>query len=197
MKHSLGYSLVAGYSDSDEEPEGEEVKNTFCPIQPPPPDSKIAHSTLFPVTQPIDVNDFKEPTHATEEINDKENEFDSKAFQRKRRIGVALINTSKRSKEQEVGDGEKAGLGFKKESPYTNFTKGGIMFEKSEDQSEDNKEDVENLYETLKEKLGFLSEGFNSPSPVHTMIIQADVKKSYNFLSTVMMNWLFRLYLRQ
>lgn len=201
-KSTNSFSLVAGYSDSEEEQESEEIKSVF----PVPPDSpKIAHSTLFPITKPIDVKDFLKPVE--NKVETPNNDFDSKAFQRKRRIGVALVNTGKKKQENsEELETEAKGLGFKsedaitpntKDSIYAGFRKGGVMFVKSEvlnpslpKSDENNSECVENkaeevsnvkqaaleeVYSTLMEKLGFLSEGRPQVSPVQVMVIQAEV----------------------
>ncbi|XP_023012734.2 uncharacterized protein [Leptinotarsa decemlineata] len=197
-KDISGFSLVAGYSDSEEE--NEEIKSVFLPKSEPPP---VSHSTLFPITEPIDVKDFIEEPKVEPEKQQISNgeEFHSKAFQRKRRIGVALVNTTK--KKEDPIDEERKGLGFDKEassSPksdvvYPGFKKGGVMFVKSDvlnpdipkDKETDcdkvekveeeviNKGEVEQMYSTLNEKLVFLNGGRPSISPVQTMVIQAEM----------------------
>lgn len=201
-------NLVAGYSDSEEEFE-EETKNdekassiNFIPEM----ENRVAHSTLFPIPQQIDINDFKEDNEKEGGLNNEKNhsDFDKKAFQRKRRIGVALVNT-KPTKKREINedlqennddDKQRTGLGYSKDNVYSNFSKGGVMFvkadvlnpanEKLEDQqtncdteTKDNevtieKSKIESAYTTLKEKLAFLSEGRPEVSPVQIMIIQAE-----------------------
>ncbi|ERL93130.1 hypothetical protein D910_10431, partial [Dendroctonus ponderosae] len=74
-------------------------------------------------------------------------DFDSKAFQRKRRIGISLVNNVKRPKEDVIPGTDFVGLGFKSEivdngyikttnedAPvaYPGFQKGGVMFVKSD-----------------------------------------------------------------
>lgn len=204
LKKASSFSLVAGYSDSEEEHENEEVKSIF-PIAPESP--KVAHSMLFPITKPIDVKDFLQPVES--KVETPANDFDSKAFQRKRRIGVALVNTGKKKEENpDELEAEAKGLGFKKEDGpapnfkdniYAGFRKGGVMFLKSdvlnpsktkvEDGNLEHAEskveevcnvrraDLEEIYATLMEKLGFLSEGRPQVSPVQVMIIQAEVRK--------------------
>ncbi|XP_018565124.1 formin-binding protein 4 [Anoplophora glabripennis] len=198
-KSASSFSLVAGYSDSEEEQESEEVKSIF-PIPPEPP--KVAHSTLFPITKPIDVKDFLQPPES--KVETPNNDFDSKAFQRKRRIGVALVNTGKKKEENlDELETEARGLGFKsedattpntKDNIYAGFRKGGVMFVKSdvlnpslpktddsgnvetktEEVSNVKQADLEEVYSTLMEKLGFLSEGRPLVSPVQIMSIQAE-----------------------
>ncbi|CAH0558740.1 unnamed protein product [Brassicogethes aeneus] len=194
-----GFSLVAGYSDSEDD-ENEEVKSIF-PIQQPIIESKVSHSTLFPITKPIDVKDFLNTPHVEEKPEQEtkaENELvDTKAFQRKRRIGISLVNNIKKPKEEnEEDEGEKKGFGSsaneKKESVYAGFKKGGVMFVKSDDlpgskleitktqenpkekNSESDQKHVVNLYNVLKGKLTFLNEGRPEVSPVQIMLIQAE-----------------------
>lgn len=174
-KKLSGFSLVAGYSDSEDE-ETETTKPNFI-IGPPPEENKISHSTLFPATKPIDVKDFGEPSTPTED-----EDFCSKAFQRKRRIGVALINTVKKTKNDD--DNERKGLGFSSKEEGTNsspsFKSGGVMFVKADVLNPTPSEKLEvdtteETYTTLKEKLGFLSEGREEVFPVQAMLIQIEV----------------------
>ncbi|XP_044258184.1 formin-binding protein 4-like [Tribolium madens] len=200
-KEISGFSLVAGYSDSDEE-QDESSRPNFL-IGPPPQEKKISHSTLFPATKPIDVKDFAESPKGTE----GDEGFDSKAFQRKRRIGVALINAGKKAVIDD--DNERKGLGFSNDSnsgdnsssPYTGFKSGGVMFVKADvlnpTSIEEKPEDVvpiEETYTTLKEKLGFLSEGREEVSPVQAMLIQLETLyialKSGNLKQTYLKQWL-------
>ena len=189
-------SLVACYSDSEDETDSEAPKPVF-PIAPPPEQSKTSHSTLFPATKPIDIKDFEESPKT-----EGEEGFDAKAFQRKRRIGVALVNTGKKPKVDD--DNERKGLGFSSDSnsgdnvassgsSYTGFKSGGVMFvkadvlnpsqpapsskdnENSKEKSENILKEIEDTYTTLKEKLGFLSEGRDEVSPVQVMLIQIEV----------------------
>ncbi|KAJ8976330.1 hypothetical protein NQ317_010097 [Molorchus minor] len=191
-----GPSLVAGYSDSEEEHENEEIKSIFS-IAPEP--EKVSHSTLFPITKPIDVKDFIQPSTDVKSKSPT-NDFDSKAFQRKRRIGVALVNTAKKKDDVEDTVSERKGFGFSGEENssdkgkvYSRFQKGGVLFVKSDvlkptlpkeemngmkEQTEGTcdikREDIEAMYTTLQEKLRFLSEGRPSVSPVQVMVIQAE-----------------------
>ncbi|KAJ8915229.1 hypothetical protein NQ315_015452 [Exocentrus adspersus] len=194
-----GFSLVAGYSDSEEELENEEVASIFALPEPP----KVAHSTLFPITKPIDVKDFLQQEPVENKPENINSNFDSKAFQRKRRIGIALVNTGKKKEETpEESEAETKGLGFKsddsaanaKNNVYPGFKKGGVMFVKSdvlhpqlpkpegdnaetkaeEGEGDVKRKDLEEIYTTLMEKLGFLSEGRPQVSPVQVMIIQAE-----------------------
>lgn len=182
---SSGISLLAEYGDSDEESDSESSNCKDAIIPPPPPQKQVAHSTLFPIVQPIDVKDFETNSKTLEE----EEDFDAKSFKRKRRIGVALLNTGKKIKPNE--DIERKGFGFDNVSASTNysgFTSGGLMFVKADVLNPlpvDSKEIVENqqiipgeiedTYSTLKEKLGFLSEGREPVSPVQAMLIQVEV----------------------
>ncbi|XP_008199606.1 formin-binding protein 4 [Tribolium castaneum] len=202
-KEISGFSLVAGYSDSDEEQEESNHKPNFL-IGPPPQENKVSHSTLFPATKPIDVKDFAESPKI---IGEGDEGFDSKAFQRKRRIGVALINTGKKTVIDD--DNERKGLGFSNDSnsgensssPYPGFKSGGVMFVKADvlnpTSTEEKAEDcslIEETYTTLKEKLGFLSEGREEVSPVQVMLIQVETLyialKSGNLKHTYLKQWL-------
>lgn len=208
-KKASSFSLVVGYSDSEEEHENDEIKSIF-PI--PPESPKVAHSTLFPITKPIDVKDFLQPSES--KVDTPNSDFDSKAFQRKRRIGVALVNTIKKKEEtSDELETEAKGLGFKnedgtaanvKDNIYAGFRKGGVMFVKSDilnpslpKTEESNSEhteskieevcsirraDLEEIYATLMEKLGFLSEGRPQVSPVQIMLVQAEVRNVFNIL---------------
>ncbi|VEN39208.1 unnamed protein product [Callosobruchus maculatus] len=192
--------LVAGYSDSEEEEEPHESvvasKATFTKPE--------SHSTLFPITEPINIKDFASPKTETEEKAPIQAEFiDAKLFQRKKRIGVALVNTGKKKEDIVEGDGERKGLGFSTSESqplqpssniYPGFAKGGVMFVKSDvlqpsntpesaaDKIEKNNEEdvvnkklVKDMYQTLQEKLGFLNVGAGAVSPVYTMIIQSEI----------------------
>ncbi|KAJ8956761.1 hypothetical protein NQ314_006635 [Rhamnusium bicolor] len=201
-KSIAGFSLVAGYSDSEEEQENEEVKSIF-PIAPELP--KVSHSRLFPITKPIDVKDFMQPAALENKPTSPTNDFDSKVFQRKKRIGVALINTGKKKGDVPTDpESDRKGFGFgiqdanlnSKDNIYAGFKKGGVMFVKSDvlnptlpkDEvktfiNDDSKieetisikrEEIEDMYATIKEKLGFLSEGRPQVSAVQVMVIQAE-----------------------
>lgn len=198
-KTITGVSLVAGYSDSDEE--NEEIKAV---LQSKDEQSQISHSTLFPITKPININDFKSPEKIENNTNVNNcDSFDNKAFQRKRRIGIALVNTTKKHSEIDNEEDVRKGLGFEqnensnkpKDNIYQGLRIGGIAFEKSEtlnpvnttdeqksaSRLKENEDDVKNLeaindmYSTLREKLTFLNEGRPDISPVQLMLIQAEV----------------------
>lgn len=197
--------------------EAEKPSKSLFPVGPPPPQNitETSHSTLFPITKPIDVKDFiktESPTHDNSELakptSSPNNDFDSKVFQRKRRIGVSLVNQVKRPKGAPENE-EFTGLGFKQdsqlqeetkdvklelESPYLGFQKGGVMFVKSDvlnpakeevqeeksvkEESNFNARETEADYTVLKEKLLFLGEGRDPVLPVQTMLIQAEVSCS-------------------
>lgn len=211
-KNIAGFSLVAGYSDSEEE-ESSEIKTIFAPKPEPLP--KVSHSTLFPITQPVDVKDFQPVIEEQKEEDEtKTVEIDTKAFQRKRRIGVALINTPKK-KENDGDNAEdvRRGFGFKndsgaasKGSVYAGFQKGGVMFVKSDvlnpplppsntnevvEPEEDpaDKAKVEEMYSTLVEKLGFLNSGHPLIPPTQTMVIQAEVRFNIIKNQTISMDY--------
>ncbi|CAH1176320.1 unnamed protein product [Phaedon cochleariae] len=140
MKTISGFSLVAGYSDSEEE--NEEIKTVFQTELVP----SQSHSTLFPISKPVDVKDFI-PPKIEDEIPQIENDFNNKAFKRKKRIGVALVNTVKKKNEGNMCE-ERKGFGFEKDlnpevsisststttttTTYPGFQKGGVMFVKSD-----------------------------------------------------------------
>ncbi|XP_066150677.1 formin-binding protein 4-like [Euwallacea fornicatus] len=206
LKPVSTFSLVAGYNSESSGGESDEEKPIF-PAPPPLPET--AHSTLFPITKPIDVKDFISPDS---EANDNANlpegnaqstEFDSKAFQRKRRIGISLVNTLKRPKWEET---ESTSLSFKTDNTnnqeimmqelstakaYPGFQKGGVMFVKadvlvpapvegerkivqSDEEGQVDKRETEGDYTVLKEKLLFLGEGREPVLPVQAMLIQAE-----------------------
>lgn len=206
---SSGYNSDS--SDSELEPE-KSLKSLF-PVGPPPPENitETSHSTLFPITKPIDIKDFiktESPTNDSSELakptsSPNNDIIDTKVFQRKRRIGVSLVNQVKRPKETPENE-EFTGLGFKKDSqlqeetkevkpetPYTGFQKGGVMFVKSDvlnpakeevqeeksvkEESNFNAQETEADYTVLKEKLLFLGEGRDPVLPVQAMLIQAEV----------------------
>lgn len=199
-KSISGFSLVAGYSDSEEE-ENDEIKSVFIPKSEPTP--QVSHSTLFPITQPVDVKDFQPKIEDTKEVEEKSPpDFGVKAFQRKKRIGVALMNTAKK-KVEESKEPLRRGLGFTNDSDstdkgslYPGFAKGGVMFVKSDvlnpslpkNETNDrenstekvdetiNQAKVEEMYSTLLEKLGFLNSAHSEIPPTQTMVIQAEVR---------------------
>lgn len=207
--HVPAISLVAGYHSSDSEAEDEQHASSskFNILSHSAPNVEKSHSTLFPITEPINVNDFIstniEPEKETDVLGVDTNTFDSKAFQRKRRIGVSLVNNSKKVKtDTEVPCIEHNKIepqGLKSTScennldtvKYPGFQKGGVMFLKGdtvnpieEKVNTDNqlKEDDNNLdrdktvsnYNILKEKLKFLCEGRSPILPVQAMLIQAE-----------------------
>ncbi|CAG9863799.1 unnamed protein product [Phyllotreta striolata] len=173
-----GLSLVAGYSDSEEE--------TETTIEETP---QVSHSTLFPIVKPIDINDFSTPQEPNSPTTESNN-FDNKAFQRKKRIGVTLVNTKKRNGDSDNEEERRKGLGFDtREISKVGDTKEAykaITFVKSETlnpvdstakSNEDDSNDLEpvnEMYFTLREKLTFLNEGRPDISPVQSMVIQAE-----------------------
>ena len=172
--------MLAAYEDSDEEDKQENESKLFP--TPSVVDSKISHSTLFPIREPIDIKQFSEESK-TEGATPENREIGQKPFQRKRRIGIDLPNTRKRSKNElleAILPSEIAGLGFKTSAEYSGFKSGAVMFIKSdvlnptinEDSSRDsiikdeetkqrkvNNKTVEKTLVTLSERLKFLSEG--------------------------------------
>ncbi|KRT82686.1 hypothetical protein AMK59_3201 [Oryctes borbonicus] len=196
-KDVTGFSLVAGYGNSDDESEQEEEQSpqkTLFPIHNTKP---IA--SLFPIVQPTETASpcEEEPLEKSTTPPPEEN-VDLKAFQRKRRIGVSLINTQKRppqppEHDNKVVESERPGFGFKggtaiATKEYPGFKSGGIMFTKSEEviqpiengdeyvNASDEKllNDIEEFHGTLDEKLKFLCEGHNPALPVQVMIIQME-----------------------
>ncbi|ENN81880.1 hypothetical protein YQE_01743, partial [Dendroctonus ponderosae] len=169
---------MGGYnSDSESEPELQEAPpiRPIFPVAclPISPIVETSHSTLFPITKPIDVKDFisyEPPANevAKEAKTNKveSSDFDSKAFQRKRRIGISLVNNVKRPKEDVIPGTDFVGLGFKSE-----IEKGPT---KETDHCLLNKKQAEDDYIILREKLLFLEEGRDVVLPVQVMIIQAE-----------------------
>ncbi|XP_056634590.1 uncharacterized protein LOC130443783 isoform X2 [Diorhabda sublineata] len=191
-----GPSLVASYC-SDSEEENDEIKKIF-PNNPEP--VQVSHSTLFPITKPINVKDFVQShpdlnTDRTSDV-DKTEIFDAKLFKRKKKIAVPFVGPVK--KDNQDGESRK-GLGYDKENKsteknsngmYLGFRKGGVEFVKSDvlnppvnnveensvNKSQDDKEteEIENMYSILKDKLLFLNEGRPTLSSVQSMVIQAE-----------------------
>lgn len=136
---------------------------------------KVSHSILFPIQPTIDAELFVDPKPA-ERLKEDEAPLDSKAFQRKRRIGIEVPDRI-------VIKPEPA----KKE--YIGFKSGGVMLGTVEapaaaetvatpEGDGDDKallEKVNESKETLGEKLQFLSEGREPASPVQIMMIQLEV----------------------
>ncbi|KAI4458627.1 formin-binding protein 4 [Holotrichia oblita] len=201
-KEVTGFSLVAGYGDDSEEDEESEKE------EPPPPkllfpiQNTKPLSSLFPITQSAEMSPSSSHSHE-EDSTEKpatppptEQNVDMKPFQRKRRIGISLINVQKRPEpsliEQPIKDPELArpGFGFKGGTPkqYPGFKSGGVMFTKSEEttpivesendfvKASDEKllVDIEEFHSNLDEKLKFLCEGHNPALPVQIMIIQME-----------------------
>ncbi|KAF5289463.1 hypothetical protein FQR65_LT11836 [Abscondita terminalis] len=190
-KNISGFSLVAGYGDSEDEDEELKV------VEKSPNQNRVAVSTLFPTPTPIDVNQFLESGKPPEQ----QEEIDTKAFHRKRRIGIDF-NVEKPKTDANDLEVERQGLGFKCENGdglqskskvnYPGFKSAGVMFVKSDvlnsDDGVDKKESVETSNETnantmkkieeihkmLNEKLTFLSEGRDPVSPVQVIIIQME-----------------------
>ncbi|XP_044762402.1 formin-binding protein 4-like isoform X2 [Coccinella septempunctata] len=184
-----GFSLVAGY-DSNSEQESEDETNQSTPA----PNTQ-AHSTLFPIMKTPDVNDFKTEENIPKKEIQVENSFDMKNFKRKRRLAVNFVpnrNVAKPPSPNTVQT-ERKGLGFKENEDtvpatttsknlYTNFTKGGVEFVKSETENGSQKKDGEEIdekemveiYEVLHEKLAFLCEGNKDVMPVQIILIQIE-----------------------
>lgn len=201
-----GIALVAGYgSDLDEtDEEAEENLNqknkptSLFPIASQLPEN-VPRSTLFPVVEPIDVGQFLESNKDNQIPAQEDNVIDIKAFQRKRKIDVELVNAQKRLKPEDESS-ERRGFGFKSTIEYPGFKSGGMMFiksdmlnanesEKSENVNEDVKKnsillprDFEDIRDMLNEKLTFLSEGHNPVPPVQVMLIQIEVRSIFSSL---------------
>lgn len=186
-KEVSGFTLVAGYgSEDDEEDEQEDSKdNTVTTTLFP-----IKNGPLFPVTETSDTN----PNTEKKTLFNIDDDIDRKVFQRKRKIGIELINSKKRPEASDLN--ERSGLGFKqKNAEYPGFKSGGVLFVKSDASSPTQPSaNVENVAELkavefsttiskkaeesrvmLGEKLGFLSEGHQQASAVQVMLIQMDV----------------------
>lgn len=189
-KSLTGFSLVAGYGDSEEEQEEMEE------IDKKDPENSISHSTLFPITKPIDIKQFTDTLKVEQHSDPQTPEvINNKAFQRKRRIGVNLVNIKKKPKPDENNSSDKdnsqrQGLGFSITN-YPGFKSGGVLFSKgdqpdhrnneikpNDSKSDDDENSVESLEETrvkLSEKLTFLSEGKEAASAIQIMLIQLEV----------------------
>lgn len=183
-----GFKLVAGYS-SDEESEDEIAERAN---EKP----ELAPAALFPIKEERSCEQLKveKPTLLSAENT----QIDSKAFQRKRKIDIDIVNAQNKPKEAKVSDAsEQQALDFKPSttSDYLGFKSGGVMFVKSETLNLSNSEtssaesvnkeqkvslELEETRTTLSEKLSFLSEGHASVSPVQTMLIQVEVSKWKN-----------------
>ncbi|XP_017777003.1 PREDICTED: formin-binding protein 4-like [Nicrophorus vespilloides] len=169
-----GFSLLADYGDDDD---------TDLDEEPNEPEPTQSHSTLFPVIKPIDVKQFEEPK-VNEYLAKDTDDLDTKAFKRKRRIGINLTNSPKhRALDADDDGGERKGFGFSEnESAKSSSAKSGmkIAFIKSdtlnptisEEKTED--DEISESHLSLKEKLLFLSEGKESVSPVQIMLIQLE-----------------------
>lgn len=189
-KSLTGFSLVAGYGDSEEEPEEPEEIDVKIP------ENNISHSTLFPITKPIDIKQFTDTSKVEQHSDSQTPEFiNNKAFQRKKRIGVNLVNIKKKFKTEEsdpddTNNSQRPGLGFSN-SNYPGFKSGGVLFSNSnpnnqpkpnDSKSDDDENVVEGLEETrvkLSEKLTFLSEGKEAASAIQIMLIQLEVYKLF------------------
>ncbi|XP_072393547.1 uncharacterized protein [Diabrotica undecimpunctata] len=196
-KVTTGPSLVASYySDSDSDEDNEEIKNIPQVKQELP----VAHSTLFPVTKPVSINDFITPKPDVAVIESPKTAvtqpFDSKLFMRKKKLSVPVVTVAKK-----IGDDEerRTGFGFEEnvatsekgnENLYPGFKKGGVAFVKSDvllpsftrnegsnSKEEDDlidKEGIDITYSNLKDKLTFLNEGRPPISSVQVMLVQAE-----------------------
>nr|XP_022910971.1 formin-binding protein 4-like [Onthophagus taurus] len=174
----IGVSLVPGYGD-DSEDELETTPNV------------LETKTLFPAAKNIEnssnsnsndanhveFNTIIDKSSTEKKFNDQDNfEIDAKAFQRKRRIGISLVNTKRKVDGDEVKNEE----GVKKVE-YPGFKSGGILFgdEKKEEievkvDDDDLVKEINETKNTLEEKLKFLSEGHPPALPVQVMIIQME-----------------------
>ncbi|GJQ74386.1 hypothetical protein Trydic_g21260 [Trypoxylus dichotomus] len=196
-KDVTGFSLVAGYGNSDDESEQEEeqpLQKILFPIQNSNP-----IVSLFPIIHPTGASPSRDEESPEKSVTPPpEENVDLKAFQRKRRIGVSLVNVQKRPPQppeldNDAVESERPGFGFKggtvtTTKEYPGFKSGGIMFAKPEEsvQTVDNEDeyvkssderllkDIEEFHDTLGEKLKFLCEGHNPALPVQVMIIQMD-----------------------
>lgn len=187
------FALVAGYgSESDEDDNEVQSSKSIT----------TTHSPLFPIVEPLDVNQFCNKTDNDEtKANSEELEtIDVKAFKRKRRIGVQLINTGKKLLKTNQcdpkgnNDESQTQSDIKKIIKYPGFKSGGVLFTKQENtdaedvnivkkvepkiSNEENTEAIDNIEkikQNLKEKLNFLNEGKEAISAVQIMLIQIEV----------------------
>lgn len=195
VKPTLGFSLLANYGNySDEEEEDSHDESQDAPKTP----QTETHSTLFPVTKPIDVKQF------TQETNDKElpqetEEIDVKAFKRKRRIGVHLVNHPKREViiETKTDTTETSNAENLKKKFSMNFIQGDTLqptISSNSNDEESNDSDMVATQTTLKEKLTFLCEGKDAISPVQIMSIQLEILfiawKSGNLNTAYFSSWI-------
>uniref|UniRef100_A0A6P7FVU4 Formin-binding protein 4-like n=1 Tax=Diabrotica virgifera virgifera TaxID=50390 RepID=A0A6P7FVU4_DIAVI len=196
---TTGPSLVASYlSDSDSDEDNEEIKNIPQVKQELP----VAHSTLFPVTKPVSINDFITPkppevaTSTSPKTAATPQPFDTKLFMRKKKLSVPVVTVAKKSGDDEE---RRTGFGFEEnvatseranDNLYPGFKKGGVAFVKSDvllpsftrnEESNGKEEDdlidregIDNTYSNLKDKLTFLNEGRPSISSVQVMLVQAE-----------------------
>uniref|UniRef100_A0A1Y1LTC9 WW domain-containing protein n=2 Tax=Photinus pyralis TaxID=7054 RepID=A0A1Y1LTC9_PHOPY len=211
---SEGFSLVAGYGESDDEDEA--TRKTSDASSPPATEIDSGCSTLFSTLKPIDVKQFLESKKETET-----EPIETKVFHRKRRIGIDF-NLDKSKTDTSPAEGERQGLGFKSETDnkssaqdktkinYPGFQSGGLIFVKSdvlnpvneveerETESDVNKAEtlkkIEETHKTLNEKLTFLSEGRDPVSPVQIIIIQMETlyeaMKAGSLTVTYLHKWL-------
>ncbi|KAF2879202.1 hypothetical protein ILUMI_26957 [Ignelater luminosus] len=202
-KDVTGFSLLAGYGDSEEE--DDDAKSSALQ----PNENKELHSsTLFPISKPIDVAQFNETEPEVEGLKIQ----NSRAFQRKRRIGIEFATNkvnldSNVYPKLDVLETDRQGLGFKSDqengqetskcdtkTDYLGFKSGGVMFVKSDvaspsiepeqkeetiqENTDESKNEImkkiEHTRKTLNEKLTFLSEGREPASPVQVMVIQLE-----------------------
>lgn len=193
-------SLVAGYGEESEEEDEDEdeieenqdaIPKTLFPI--PDTNSNIENatgeSTLFPITQPIDINQFGVVSTTAEEKpppppSSQQNSTDTKIFKRKKRIAFDVLPSVPDKKQKPDETDERRGFGFKTDTDdgqkYLNFKKGGVAFIKSDENIAPTIIEIktENLDETkavVGEKLEFLCEGKNDVSAVQVMSIQLNV----------------------
>lgn len=211
-----GFSLVAGYGGESDEEQDESI----------PTLQTTTHSPLFPIVEPVTIDQFSKPDIVKPSSKSEELEtIDLKAFQRKRRIDIPFINPgTKRVKSNEVvaqADAEEKKIECSEASAsYPGFRKGGVLFTKAETDEEkvenlkeeptivsdkistenSNDESILKNKETLQEKLTFLNEGKEATSAVQTMLIQMEVKykirKLIIQLNEISINFLCRHYLK-
>lgn len=191
-----GFSLVAGYDSNSEEESIDDVINVAKTNQSVSSPQTQSHSTLFPIIKTPDINDFKVKENIPKEETNMESSFDMKNFKRKRRLAVNFVpnryNPRPPSPDKDA-PAERKGLGFKEngdELPnpkksktlYSNFTKGGVEFIKTEKTNDNTEKEDEidekkigEVYELLREKLSFLCEGHKDIMPVQIILIQIEV----------------------
>lgn len=204
IEKTQSLSLVAGYGEeSDEEPEEQEEKPMAKTLFPIPEvnitQSSNGESTLFPITQPIDISQFSVPKEEEVVVEksivqppSEENSLDTKLFKRKKRIAFDVLPTIAEKKLKVTELEERRGLGFKVDPESTtnddkgfiSFQKGGVAFTKSDEKiqptiQEEIVDNLDQVKEIVSEKVSFLCEGKNEVSAVQIMSIQLNVSKRF------------------